>query len=86
MPESAKPVAKETFQFIGLASGRCDLPHRERSQGSRIADLASDIQSGHQILQILGIAEVVRINSDGIVRVGPRQVDGATAVGAHAKN
>jgi len=86
MPEGAKPVAKEAFELIGIASGRCGLPNRKRSQRGGVSDLARDIQAVHEILQILGIAEVIRINSDGIVGTRPSQMDGATALGMHSDN
>jgi hypothetical protein len=71
MPEGAKPVAKEALQFIGIASGRCDLPHRERSQRGGIADLASDIQAGYQILQVLWIAKIIASIRTGSSASGP---------------
>ena len=86
MPEGTKPVAKEAFELIGIASGRCDLPNRKRSQRGGVSDLARDIQAVHEILQILGIAEVIRINSDGIICIRPSEMDGATAPGTHSDN
>ena len=86
MPEGAKPVAKEAFELIGIAGGRCDLPNRKRSQRGGVSDLARDIQAAHEILQILGITEVIRIDSDRIVGIRPSQMDGATALGTHSDN
>src|SRR5215510_11187858 len=36
--------------------------------------------------QVLGIAEVICINSDRIVRTGPSQMNGAAALGAHSED
>src|SRR5262245_38173451 len=86
VPEGAKTVAKEAFEFTGVAGSRCNLAYSERSQGSRVADAASNAESGHQVLQFVWITEVVGLYSNWIVCTESCQVDGTTAFGPHAKN
>src|SRR5262245_7373080 len=62
MPVRTKSVAKELLQFwFAHRTGR-HFASRERPQGRRISELASQAQSGYKFFQVLRIAQKICVN------------------------
>src|SRR5262249_27795906 len=84
MPECAQAVAEKALQLGPVERTRCYLAFRKRPQSSGVANLADETHSGYQVLQVLWIVEVVRLDPDRVGGIGPRQVNASPAFRTHS--
>src|SRR5262249_29821933 len=80
MVVSSNCIADEVFESSSFQGAWHDFAFCVRFQRRRIANLATELNTGYRSLQIVGVRQVIALDLDRVVSGGSRQTDAALAL------